>query len=154
MQINTIKPFHIIGIAIRTTNENGKAAIDIPMLWQKFFSENIMQKIPNKVDNTLYCIYTEYEKDYTKPYTTLLGCQVSHIEELPSGLTARSFEEGCYQVFSAIGSLNEGIVFKQWSKIWTLDIPRAYTADFEVYNERAFDADNATVNIYIAVKNQ
>lgn len=153
MDIKTVKPFHIIGIEIRTTNENGKAATDIPELWHKFFSEDIMHKIPNKVDNTMYCLYTDYEKDYSKPYTTILGCRVSHLEDLPAGLTAKSFEEGHYQVFSAKGRLSEGIVFQQWSKIWAMDIPRAYMVDFEIYDENARDPNNATVNIYISVKN-
>lgn len=72
----TIQKFHVIGISIRTTNENNQAAQDIPELWNKFMTESVIEKIPNKVENAVYCIYTEYEKDHTKPYTTILGCRV------------------------------------------------------------------------------
>ena len=35
--------FHIIGIAIRTTNENGQSQKDIGELWQKFSGSNIIE---------------------------------------------------------------------------------------------------------------
>ncbi len=31
-----VEPFKVIGIAVRTTNENNQAAKDIPLLWEKF----------------------------------------------------------------------------------------------------------------------
>lgn len=36
-----IRPFNIIGISVRTTNENDQAAKDIPALWKRFISEGI-----------------------------------------------------------------------------------------------------------------
>ena len=72
-----IEPFKLIGISLRTTNENGKAAKEIGELWEKFLNENISDAIPNKVDNTVYSLYTDYEGDYTKPYTAILGCPVN-----------------------------------------------------------------------------
>ena len=42
-----------------------------------------------------------------------------------------------------------------WKKIWSdvdLNAKRAYVADFEVYDERSFDTNNAEVDIYIGVK--
>jgi len=67
LQINS---FQIIGISVRTTNENGQAKKDIEKLWGEFMSENMLKKIPNVTDETIYAIYTDYEGDHTKPYTT------------------------------------------------------------------------------------
>jgi len=39
MQTVEIKPFNIIGISIRTTNEDGQASKEIAELWGKFMSE-------------------------------------------------------------------------------------------------------------------
>ena len=72
-----ISPFYIIRVTKRTTNENDQGAQDIPELWNHFLSNQIIDKIPNKVDLAVYSMYTDYEKDYTKPYTTLIGCKVS-----------------------------------------------------------------------------
>ena len=62
-----LEPFKIIGISVRTTNENGQAMKDIPFLWNKFFEENIKDKIPNRLTDDLYCVYTHYEKDRNPP---------------------------------------------------------------------------------------
>ena len=41
--------FNVIGISMRTTNEEGQSGKDIPALWNKFFSEAVGEKIPNKI---------------------------------------------------------------------------------------------------------
>ncbi len=147
-----IEPFKVIGIAVRTTNENGQAGKDIPVLWEKMISENILSSIPNKVDNTIYSIYTDYEKDHTKPYTTVLGCQVENLDNIPEGMTGYSFDGGDYLKFSTKGDLSKGLVINEWIKIWQMDLGRVFSADFEVYGEKAQNPSDAEVDIFIAVK--
>ena len=147
----TVKPLNIIGVSVRTTNENGQAATDITKLWNTFITENIVEKIPNKIDNTIYSVYTDYEGDYTKPYTTILGCNVENLETIPEGMIAKIIDEGTYSAFLSKGDLTKGVVYKEWLKIWELDLDRKYTTDFEVYGEKAQDPTNAEVDIYIAV---
>ena len=144
--------FSVIGISTRTTNENGQSAQDIPKLWNKFLTENIAEKIPNKADNTVYCIYTDYEKDYTKPYTTILGCKVSSLENIPDGLIGKFFDAATYSKHTAKGNILQGLIFNEWTKIWNANLDRAYTADFEVYGEKAQNPENAEVDIYVSVK--
>ncbi|AZB10919.1 AraC family transcriptional regulator [Chryseobacterium sp. G0162] len=147
-----IEPFKVIGIAVRTTNENEQAAKDIPVLWEKLMQENILEKIPNKIDNTVYSIYTEYEKDHTKPYTTLLGCKVENLDHIPEGMIGKSFEGGNYVKFTAKGNLAEGLVINEWFKIWNMDLDRMFTADFEMYGEKAQNPADAEIDILIAVE--
>jgi predicted transcriptional regulator YdeE len=151
MKTTTVGEFYIIGIAIRTSNENGQSATDIPLLWNRFLSEQIMAKIPNKISGDIYCVYTDYEKDHTRPYTTVVGCKVELLEEIPEGLTGLTINEGNYIPFTATGNIAEGIVFKEWTNIWNLNLPRAYTADFEVYGEKTQNPGQAEVDIFIAV---
>jgi predicted transcriptional regulator YdeE len=147
-----LQSFYIIGINVQTTNANNQAASDIPGLWQKFMRENIASKIPNKMDDTIYSVYCRYESDYTAPYTTLLGCKVSSIENIPDGLDYIEIANGNYEQFTATGNLNEGVVYKTWVDIWNTDLARAYTTDFEVYGEKSVDPSNASVDIFIALK--
>lgn len=147
-----VDPFKVIGISVRTTNENGQAAKDISMLWQKLMNENVLGNIPNKIDDVIYSIYTDYEKDFTKPYTTLLGCRVSSLDIVPEGMVGYSFDGGVYKKFTAKGDLSKGAVINEWNKIWTMDLNRAYTADFEIYGEKSQDIRNAEVDILIALK--
>ncbi len=144
--------FKIIGIAIRTTNENMQAMKDIPALWERFFSERISEKINSKEDNDLYCVYTDYEKDHTKPYTTILGHKVNPSAPLPDGLAEIVIPTQTYQVFTAKGNPQEGSVYKEWQKIWASGTDRLFSSDFEMYGPKSQNAENAEVDVFIAVK--
>ena len=152
MSHQKVKKFNVIGISVRTTNENGQAGKDIPALWSKFMSEGIEGQIPNKVDNSIYCVYTEYEKDHTKPYTVILGCKVENLATVPDGMVGKSMEEATYKKFTAKGNILHGIVFNEWITIWNSGLDRAFTADFEVYGEKAQDPEHAEVEIYVSLK--
>ncbi len=151
MNYKTVEKFYIIGISVPTSNQNGQAAIDIPALWQRFFSEKCLDIIPNKTDNTVYAIYCDYEGDHTLPYTTLIGCRVDSLEQIPAGFTAKTIEANRYSVFTASGKMRDGIVFKAWTHIWQSQVNRNYIADFEVYDEKALDPDNASIDIYVGI---
>ncbi|WP_316802770.1 GyrI-like domain-containing protein [Pedobacter nototheniae] len=152
MSNQTVEKFNVTGISIRTTNENGQAAQDIPQLWNKFMTENILEKIPNKIDQSIYVIYTDYEKDHTRPYTTIIGCKVSNQEIIPEGMITKTIEQGNYKKYPVQGNLLEGAVINEWMKIWDSGLPRIFTADFEVYGEKAQNPEQAELDIFIAVK--
>jgi len=146
-----LNEFYVVGIAVRTTNENGQSGIDIPKLWETFMKENILDQIPNKVSSAIYCLYTDYEKDHTKPYTTLLGCSVANLRDIPKNLIGKTVEEADYTKFIAKGNLASGVVYNEWLKIWDAPLSRAFTTDFEVYGEKAQNSEDAEVDIFIAV---
>ena len=152
MTTTTIASFNVIGISIRTTNENGQAAQDIPKLWGRLMSENLIPTIPNIAEENIHCIYTDYEGDHTKPYTVLLGMKVSSLENIPEGMTGMSFSGGDYKSYRTEGNLEEGIVYNEWTKIWNEPIERAFTADIEVYDASRPDPSNTAVDIHIALK--
>lgn len=147
-----IQKFNIIGVSVRTTNENGQSGQDIPALWNRFISEGIAEKIPNKINNSIYSVYTDYEKDHTKPYTTILGCLVESLDFIPAEMAGVTIEAASYEKFVAKGNLNDGIVINEWIKIWNSDLDRSFTSDFEIYGEKAQDPENAEVDIFIAIK--
>ncbi|GAA0876097.1 GyrI-like domain-containing protein [Wandonia haliotis] len=151
MEKVSISPFHIIGISVRTTNENGQSTKDIPALWEQFMQEQILEKIPNKLDNTVYCMYTDYEKDHTRPYTTLIGCRVSSLDEIPENMTGKTISAAPYHKYTVKGNLQQNIVYNAWLKIWNEDLKRSYTADFEMYDPTKQTPENAEVEIFIAV---
>jgi len=146
-----IQKFNIIGVSIRTTNENEQSGKDIPALWDKFISEGIAEKIPNKINHSIYSVYTDYEKDHTKPYTTILGCVVESLDFIPDEMVGITIETGSYEKFIAKGNLNDGIVINEWIKIWNSDLDRSFTSDFEIYGEKAQNPENAEVDIFIAI---
>lgn len=154
MQTVKIQPFNIIGISIRTTNENGQASKEIAELWGKFMSERILEKIPNKVDNEIYSLYTDYEGDHTKPYTAILGCKVENLDNIPNGMVGKSFSGGTYTKTTAKGDLKQGLVVNHWSNIFEIELDRTYDADFEIFGEKAQNPSNAEVDFYVGIKQE
>lgn len=153
MEKVTIEPFKVVGITVRTTNQNGQGIKDIGALWQRFQAEQLFHKIPNKVDGEVYSIYTDYEGDHTQPYTTLLGCRVANLDEVPEGMTGMTFDGGNYKKVVSKGDLTQGVVGQDWMKIWQMnDLKRTYQADFEIYGEKAQDLNNAEVEILVGVE--
>lgn len=148
-----IETFHIIGIPIRTTNKDYQAMKDIGEVWERFYADGIMAKIPAKTDETIYALYTDYETDFRGEYTFILGCTVKSLDEIPEGLKGHTVTGGSYLKFSAKGKIPDA-VGQQWQEIWAKDdeLDRAYTTDFEVYGKKAKDSENAAIDIFIAKK--
>ncbi|MFZ4863360.1 GyrI-like domain-containing protein [Sphingobacterium sp. Mn56C] len=152
--MTTVKALTIMGIAVRTTNQNNQAAQDMAALWTRFVTENIAEKIPHVQSGVIFSIYTDYEKDFTGPYTAILGMEVSSLCDVPEGLIARQFPEENFEVFTAKGKMPDAVV-ETWQGIWRNDaaLNRKYTYDFERYSEKSQLESNAEVTIYIALEN-
>src|ERR1700733_309936 len=76
-----------IGFELRTNNE--ECSLAMPAHKDKFFQEDIISKIPNKIDGNILALYTDYEGDQTQPYSWILGCEVTSLEHVPQGLVGK-----------------------------------------------------------------
>jgi len=152
-QEKQIEPFKLIGVAIKTTNKNGQAMADIGQAWERFYSEALHSKIPAKVDEDIYAVYTDYQSDYQGKYTFILGCKVSSLAKIPNGFEGRTFKGGRYLKYIAKGKMPDAVA-NQWEKIWQDEdkLDRAYACDFEVYSRKYQNPDNAEVDLYIGTK--
>lgn len=139
----------IAGISARVDDPK-EASKQIEALWHQFWKDNLPAKVVNRVNNTIYAVYHAYEGDHTKPYTTTIGYRVNNLTELPNDLKLIVIPQQHYNVFTSHGHLPESVV-KAWRKIWQSNLQRSYTFDFEIYDERAQNPQDAIVDIYIAV---
>ena len=146
----TIKGFFLVGISVRTTNQNGQAMKDIGGLWNWFISEQVLQQVVNRLSDDIYCVYTDYESDKDGYYTTVLGCQVATKDNIPEGLICITVPPGNYNRYVAKGALSQA-VGETWQQIWTSDIDRKYMADFDVYGERSQSQDDGEVEVFVGV---
>jgi predicted transcriptional regulator YdeE len=146
-----IEEFKVIGISVRTTNQNGQSQNDIGNLWDKFMRQNLIEQIPNKNSDEVYCIYTNYESDFNGPYTTILGCKVDSFDNIPDGLIGWTITKSNYQVYKSTGKLPDSVV-KTWTNIWQSEISRKYAADFDVYGQDSQNPENAEVDTYVSIK--
>jgi len=150
----TLDKFYIVGISVRTTNQNHQSQGDIAKLWEIFFRNGYLQQmLVNKVSNDIYCIYTDYESDYTGEYTTIIGYKVSEIKEIPTNLslTIEEIPESKYYKYISEGELPYA-VGKTWAHIWQANIDRRYAADFDVYGSESIDPKNAKITTFLSIK--
>ncbi len=143
--------FTIVGISVRTTNQNGQSQTDIGRLWQRFIGENLIAKIPERASSDTYCVYTDYESDLNGAYTTLIGCRVNSTNNIPEGFTKKDILRGKYLKIESKGKLPDCVV-QSWMDIWQSPIGRAYLTDFDIYGEGCKNPQNATVDIYLSIK--
>jgi predicted transcriptional regulator YdeE len=148
-----IEEINLIGLALKTktSNLNEQAMIDCGNLWQQFIKENIASQIPGKLNEEVLAVYHNYEGDYTKPYSYFIGCKIKKGTPVPIELDSLNIPANTYQKITAKGQMPD-CVANAWREIWDTDLPRAYDADFEVYNEKSADWENAEVDIYLSVK--
>lgn len=157
MTFNTIttETIMLIGIEKRTINKDEITGTGkIPPLIQTFYSQ-ILNNIPNRQGNHILSVYTDYESDENGYYTYFIGAKVNDLNSIPNGMIGKEIPSAHYVVIhSAIGKIQD-IVIREWQKIWSnedLKKKRAYSTDFELYDQRCLNLDQAQVDIYIAIK--
>ena len=142
--------FDVIGIDLRADNTDPSVGEKIGAHWQRFFADGIPGKIADRIDDAFVAVYTDYAGDHTQPYSLVLGCRVTKEAVAPEGLVKVHVPAQTYAVMTAKGSM-PGAVVNAWQAIWSSDLERSYTSDFEVYDHRAADPEDAEVDIYTAI---
>lgn len=150
----------LVGLVVRTNNANEQNPTTgkIGPLVSDYFSQGMANTIPNRVKpGVTFSVYTDYESDHLGDYTYLIGEEVSSFEDIPAGLHRITIPASDYQRFTTPAGEMPMVVINAWQAIWQMDEKalggvRSYLADFEVYDERAIDPNNAVVDVYIGTK--
>ena len=138
--------FQAIGISITTTNEKEASTEGkIPGLWNRYFQEQMMHHIPNQQAKETFAFYSNYESDETGTYTFTIGMPVSSLEDVPETMTTLIIPAATYAVFRTRKGPVAEVVCEAWEYIWkwSKENKRTFTIDFELYDERATDPNNA-----------
>ena len=153
MEKISLEEIKLIGISLdrKTTNKNGQSAIDCGSHWQKFETGNYAERIPNKISDEIFAVYHEYEGDHTYPYAYFIGCKVDSVAGIPSDMSSLLIPKADYFKITAKGKMPD-CVANAWKDIWGGNIERAYQADFEIYDGRSKDWNDAEVDIYVGGK--
>lgn len=150
----------LVGLSVRTNNANEMDAdlAKIGGIVGRYGAENIAAKISNRLNPGItLSVYTEYASDEHGDYTYLIGEEVGSFENIPSGLKKLVIPAAKYQRFTTGSGQMPEVVINAWMSIWKmsseeLTADRAYQADFELYDQRAKDPANTSLDIFVGIK--
>jgi predicted transcriptional regulator YdeE len=141
----------VVGVTRRTCNADGRSIEDIPAVWKEFLVKNAAAKIQNRsVPPAMYAVYSDYETDWKGEYAFLIGCGVTRANTVPEGMAVRRIPAQTYAHFTAKGEMPQSLL-EVWSSVWLSDLPRTYTFDFEVYDQRFTRPKDKEIDVYIAI---
>lgn len=150
--------FTVIGISVRTNNAKEMTADGvIGKQWGRLFQDGLLEKIPNKADQSIVAVYTDYASDHNGDYTFLLGARVQSDSDVPAGMVVKKIPAGKFAVFTSEKGPAQRVVPDTWRKINSLPKnavggDRVYQADYEIYDERAADPANMVVDVYVGIR--
>lgn len=145
-----MEEFRLMGLRLpfKTTHNEGKSSIDCGSLWQTFEKQQLFHSITQKLSNEIYAVYFDYQDN---EFTYFIGCKVPINTQPTQSLEVLDIPRQVYKKFTAKGKMTACIT-NTWKEITSSVLNRSHTFDFEVYDERCSDWNNAEVDIYIAVK--
>ncbi|MBV8070595.1 MAG: effector binding domain-containing protein [Acidobacteriaceae bacterium] len=148
-----VDSFPVMGIFTVTTNERESSPEAlIPRMWARLRTEDILGRIPNRLDNEIIAVYCDYENGRKGSYKYVLGARVSPTKFVPRGMVIQTVEGGTYARYNAEGAPPP--VVELWKQIWSDEKPggleRAYHTDYEVHPAGlAENASRSRIDIYI-----
>ena len=148
--------FEVIGIEARTNNtQESTGSGAIPKQWQRLFMENLLGRIPDRLDQSIVAVYSNYASDWNGDYTYTLGAKVKPGTKAPEGMVAKNIPTGKYAEFTSKRGRPELVVPEMWKDVWAyFQAPgsptRAYGTDYEIYDDLS-DPTNVQVKLYVGV---
>lgn len=155
-QLSTIK---LVGLKVQTSNayEMNQATAKIGVTMRRFFTERLQDKIfYRKNPGRVFAVYTNYESDEHGEYTYFLGEEVYSFENIEQKYATLTIPAQTYVKFTSNPGQMPDVVINMWKNIWKMNTyelggQRAYVADFEIYDERSQNPNNAVCDIYIGI---
>jgi len=154
----------LAGLSARTTNRR-EASPDgaIPQLWSRFWSGPGGQLAAASAEpGVVYGLYYDYEDGADGEYSVLAGVSADAGGGGECPLSSKELDNvvvptGKYAVFVTRRGPSVQVVVEAWQRIWRwaaspTGYERTFTGDFERYDERCHNPDDAVVEIFIAIK--
>ena len=157
----TLDRITLVGITARTNNKNemnpetAKIGPLVGTYWGKQIANQLKERVKPGIT---YSVYTEYESDEHGDYTYFIGEEVKPLDNQDlSHLKSLVIPANAYQRFTTEPGKMPEVVINAWQSIWKMTNEdfggkRKYLADFEIYDKRAQEPNNAIVDIYIGIE--
>jgi len=150
--------FSVVGIEARTSGQKEMSNDGlVPQMWQRFYQEGVLDKIPSRADQNVYALYTDFASNRMGEYTVVIGAKVKDKSQVPAGMALKTIPAGKYAVLTSAKGPAPSVIPEAWMKIAAMEDKdqlggkRAYKADFEVYGPGS-DPQNSQADLYVGLK--
>jgi len=150
----------LVGLTARTNNkdEMNPATSKIAKLTSLYWGNQLANNIKHRSKpNVTYSVYTEFESDENGEYTYFVGEAVDSLQDQDlENFTTITIPASKYTKFTTEAGKMPDNIITAWQEIWAMQEndfggKRKYIADFEIYDERAANPENAVADIYIGI---
>lgn len=128
MQKDTV---FFVGVSTQLNSYDEQLSSHMDELWSYFMNNDIMSVIPNIIDERVYCIYSDNDKDGN--FNVTLGFQTSDINEVYEGLKAHKIAPRPFVVVESGSENVDDFVATTWEKIYNSSIDYSNDYNMEVY---------------------
>jgi len=140
---------HVIGIELRTSND--EAFNTIPAHWQRFTAEAVPARVPGKLSDDVYAVYTNFQnagRDNQGIYSLVIGVAVPPAATPPAGLARAVIPASARAVFP-VEKGRFDLVGQAWQAIWQHGgLKKTFIADYERYRA------DGTIDILVGVEKE
>ncbi|WP_339109420.1 GyrI-like domain-containing protein [Thioclava sp. GXIMD4216] len=143
MTIQTSEAFEVIGLSEIVQNTD---PVKIGALWARFQSQDVRGALGEAASAELYSVYHDYSGGFLDPYRVTLGYRVPQGTAIPEGFHSAQVPAQKYEVLPTQGPQPQSLI-AQWQSIWQKDIPRAFQADFDLYDTQ----DPTKITVYLGL---
>jgi predicted transcriptional regulator YdeE len=149
--------FAVIGLSVRTSGQKEAGGNGhVPALWARSLQDGTFERIPNRTDDKMLAVYTDFDGDQTGVYIYTLGARVSSAEKVPDGMVAVTIPAGRYAVVQSDNGALPDIMPKVWKDIAAMSAKdlggeRSFKTDYVVF-PAGFDWQDTQVEVHVGVK--
>ncbi len=156
----SLKEIKLVGVSARTSNvaEMNPTTAKIGPTIGGYFEKQLFSKITGRVNpGVTYSVYTNYESDKMGQYTYFVGEEVESFDNVDPMFETLTIPKQNYTKFDIRSGVIPEVCVESWKKIWAMTSEdfgseRSYIADFEIYDNKTHDCNNAHFDIYVGVK--
>ncbi len=145
----------VVGFKLSTCKENEADFKQIIKLWDRFFTRNLGDKIPNRKYPGTYLGYS-CDFDEHLRYSYLACSEVKDFSVIPRGLVSKTIPASRYIAFKVKCPVADRII-DAWRYLYAVWLPNSGyelndKTDIDVINQSLLFSDSSEMDIYIPIK--
>ncbi|BDS15306.1 GyrI-like domain-containing protein [Aureispira anguillae] len=142
--------FNVVGISTLTTFKNNEVDYTLKELWEAFGQEDISAVIPDIIDDKIYVIQSDFDKEKAGYFTLTIGYKTASLNTIYEGLNGVSVKPSKYAVVEMTEQPVEQLGFV-WEKIALSDLPATNLNNVEVYHYDFENKQTTKIDVWVAV---